>query len=163
MKWHRGAVWWVLTTAAFLACLPFIVFFVLWKLPQIICESCRAVRLFVPLSTVYYPAVAALGPRWLGLSGVEAGVFAVLSGAGFLHSVPAGSVAFLLSGQKRRATLAAIRYHERLGGCASYHHTKVVAIEPEGTVVFVGLSNGRGIAGLLYSVTADGRCVKRTE
>jgi uncharacterized protein (TIGR02996 family) len=163
VKWYRDPAGSVLRTAALITCLPFIAYFVLWKLPQVICESCRAVRLFIPLSAVYYPAAAALGVRWLGLSGVDAGVLVVISAAGFLHSVPAGPVAFLLSGRKRRASLAAIRYHERLGGIACYQHTKVVAIEPERSVAAVGLGNGRGIAALRYTVSADGRCVKRTD
>jgi hypothetical protein len=156
MQWRRGAIVSMLMLSVFVACLPILAFFVLWKLPQVLCERCRAVRFFVPLCAVYYPAAVAFGVEVLGLPSVAAGVVAVV---GFLHSVPAGPFAFFVSKRKRRAALAAIRHHELLGELACYQNTKVLTVDPECCLVAVALAGGRGVGALLYAVSADGQNV----
>jgi hypothetical protein len=156
MQVRRDTIVSALALAVFVACLPILAFFVLWKLPQVLCERCRAVRFFLPLCAVYYPAVVAFGVEVLRLPSVAAVAIAV---AGFLHSVPAGPFAFLVSKRKRRAALAAIRYHEQSGEFACYQHTRILAVDAERCLVSVSLAAGRGVGALVYAVSADGQNV----
>src|SRR5262245_1135469 len=94
-------------------CLVLAVGFVLWMLPLIVCERFRLVRLLIPLTAVYYSAGCALGIGLLRWSPTDVTLFTAF---GVLRSIPAGPLTFFLSPRKRRAVLAAIRHHERLGG-----------------------------------------------
>ncbi len=144
----------LLFLAVMAGCVAFLVILVVCKLPLFVCQRCRAVRYLVPLTLVYYPAVALIATTWLGLSWWESMFFLLF---GLLFCVLPDPWTFAFSPRKRRAVYAAIQYQERLGQMRPlYDQVSVLAAEGERCVLCITLEGSIRPSARKYVAVYDG-------